>query len=165
MQYLTLTDTSSDYHNHNYIKIIFNQFVCRFGTYIHTRLPFSMAPARDMLRRKVDEICKDMPNISGIADDTVIIGHDKNGCKHDTMLKSVIKICQNENIKIKSNVISGIQRLHFFTEIISRLGVLPDPQKLHALMEMSPSKNKKRFAIISWHNEITENFTSNCRDM
>ena len=31
----------------------------------------------------------------------------------------------------------------FFGEIISAHGVKPDPQKLKALMEMSPPKNKK----------------------
>ena len=76
--YLSLIDVSSSYHNLklNEKPSYLTTFACQFGRYRYKRLLFGAAPAGDMFQRKIDEIFKDLPSVSGIADDILVIGYD-----------------------------------------------------------------------------------------
>ena len=50
-----------------------------------------------------DEIFKELPNIFCIADDRIIVGYDKDGADHDDMLRKVLKLCRQENLKLNIN--------------------------------------------------------------
>ena len=85
VKYLSLIDVSSCFHN---LKLddrlsYLTSFACQFDRYVYKRLPFRAAPAGNMLQHKIDEIFKDMPNVFGIADDILVIGHDSDGKVHD----------------------------------------------------------------------------------
>ena len=41
------------------------------------KIPFGAELAGDMFQRKIDELFNDIPNVFGIANDTVIAGFDK----------------------------------------------------------------------------------------
>ena len=53
---------------------------------IHT-LPFGVEPTGNMFQQKINEIFKDLPSVSGIADDILVVGYDVDGRDHDKMLK------------------------------------------------------------------------------
>ena len=73
--YVTISDASSGYHN---LKLDFEKspywttFTCQFSRNRFTRLPFGMVSAGNMLQQKINEIFKDLPNVSGIADEILI---------------------------------------------------------------------------------------------
>ena len=85
IQYLSLIDTSSRYHNlwldekSSYLMM----FTCQFGRYRYKRLPFGAAPAGDLFHQKIDEIFNNMPNVFGIADDILVAGYNTDGKDHD----------------------------------------------------------------------------------
>ena len=48
-----------------------------------TRLSFRIAPAGDMLQRKIDKIFKCLLNVFGIADDIFVVGYYADGKDYD----------------------------------------------------------------------------------
>ena len=53
-----------------------------------------------MFQHKIDEICSDMPNMFGIADDILVIGYDNNGTDHDAAVHKVLQRCKEVNLKL-----------------------------------------------------------------
>ena len=50
-------------------------------------------PASDMFQYNINEIFKDIPNVSSIDDDILIVGYDADSRDYDIMLRQVIQIC------------------------------------------------------------------------
>ena len=82
MQYMSIIDASSGYHNLKLDKqsSYLTTFACPFGKYRYKHLPFRAVLAGDMFQHK---IFNDMPNVFGIADDTLVIRYDKDETDHD----------------------------------------------------------------------------------
>ena len=105
MYIITLIDVSSGYHklkpdkNSSYLTT----FLCQFGRYSFTRLPFRMVLEDDMFQWKIDEIFKDLSNVFGIADDFLIVRYVADSRDHDKILGQVMQICWQENLKLNKN--------------------------------------------------------------
>ena len=83
-----------------------------------------------MFQGKIDKIFNDIPNVFGIADDILVIGHDKDGANHDVAVYSVLRQCQDVNFKLnKDKCHFRCTSIPFFGEVVSREGDQPDPQK------------------------------------
>ena len=54
-----------------------------------------------MIQQKIDEKFKDLCNVFGIADDTLIVGNDADGRDQDRTLRQVMQICHEVNFKTK----------------------------------------------------------------
>ena len=93
VQYMSIINESSGYHNLKLDKqsSYLTTFSCPFGRYLYKCLPFGAAQGGDMFQHKTDEIFNDMPNVFGIADDTLIIGYDKDGADHDKAVYDVLR--------------------------------------------------------------------------
>ena len=63
-------------------------------------ITFGAAPAGDMFQRKIDETFKDMPNVFGIMDDTLVAGYGADGTDHDETVQRVLQGCRQVNIKL-----------------------------------------------------------------
>ena len=110
-----------------------------FGSYRFTRLPFGVPPAGDMFQWETVELFKELLNVFCIVDDILIVGYDADGRDNDNTLKSVMQICQQENLKLTNNkCYFRLNRIPFFGEIISRNGVKPDSRTLHAVTKLPP---------------------------
>ena len=91
-----------------------------------------------------NEIFKDLPNVFGIADNSLIVVYDANGRDHDTTFRQVMQICHQENFKWNKNKCHfKCTKMPFFEEVISREWVLLDPKKLCTLTEMPPNNKKE----------------------
>ena len=84
---MSIIDTSSGYHNLKLDKqsSYLTTFSCPFGRYQYKWLPFRAVLAGNMFQWKIDKIFSDMPNVFGIADDILVIGHDKAGADHEAV--------------------------------------------------------------------------------
>ena len=84
-QYLSPIDASSGYHNLKLDERLshLTTLACQFSRFRYKRLPFGVAPARDMFKRKTDEIFKNFPNVSGITDDILVKSYDSDCKDHD----------------------------------------------------------------------------------
>ena len=61
------------------------------------QLPSRAGPADDnMSLCKTEEIFKELPNVFGIAEDILILGHDADGKEHDNNIEIYCK----ENLKL-----------------------------------------------------------------
>ena len=65
-----------------------------------------------------------MPNVFGIADDSLVMGYDKDGMDHDKAVYNVLWQCQDVNSKL--NVISGARQYHSSVRWCQE-GIQPDP--------------------------------------
>ena len=69
-----------------------------------------------------------MPNVFGIADDILVVGYDSDGKNHDDTLWQILQICRHANLKLKKDKCHfRCTSVQFFWEVISRLGVQPNP--------------------------------------
>ena len=105
-------------------------FTCPIGKYRYKHLPFGEAPVANMFQCKIDEIFSDMPSMFGIADNILVIGYDEDGADHDATVHKVLQQCEEVNLELnKEKCHFRCTSTWFFGEVISREGVLPDPQK------------------------------------
>ena len=56
-----------------------------------------------MFQQKIDEIIKDLSNVFGIGNNTLIVGYNADSRDHEKTLKWVMQICQWENLKLNEN--------------------------------------------------------------
>ena len=96
--FFTILDARSGYWN---IKLgtkssYLTTFATPYGRYRFLRLPFGLNCAQDVFQRKVDETFGDIPGVTGIADDIVVVGYQEDGKDHDANLKAVLeRACEN----------------------------------------------------------------------
>ena len=127
---MSIIDASSGYHNLKLDKQLsyLTTFSCPFGRYRYKCLLFGAALAGNMFQHKIDKIFNDMPNVFGIADDILVIGYDKNGVDHDKVVYSVLRQCQDVNLKQnKEKCHFRCTSVPFLGEVVLREGIQPDP--------------------------------------
>ena len=155
---MSIINASSGYHNLNLDKQLsyLTTFSCPFGRYRYKHLPFGAVPVGNMFQHKIDKIFNDMPNEFGIADDILVIGYDKMGQITMRAVYSVLKQCQDVNIKLnKERCHFRCTSVPFFGEVVLREGVQPYLQKVRALTNMPVPKKQKGAAAFPWDNLIS----------
>ena len=143
---MSIIDANSRYHNLKLDKqsSYLTTFAFQFGRYRYKHLPFNAAPAGDLFQCKIDEISNDIPNVFCIADDILVIGYDKDKIDYDKAVYKVLRQCQDVNLKLnKEKCHFRCTSIPFFSEVVSRCGMQPDPQNISVLTEMLAPKNKR----------------------
>ena len=85
-----------------------------------------------MFQKKINELFKDLSNVLGITDDTLIVGYDDDGTIDDRTLCRFTADMQKRKLKFSKD------KCHFkctsnpFLQNYSRYGVIPDPCMLKA---------------------------------
>ena len=170
VQYMSIINASLGYHN---LKLdeqssYLTTFACLFGRYRYKHLPFGAVLAGDMFQCKIDKIFNDMPNVFGIADNSLVIGYDKDETDHDEAVYKALKWCQKVNLKLnKEKCHFRCTSLPFFGKVISRHGIQPDPQKVRALVEMLvPKKGIAGLSsIIDYLNKFSPGMSEVCKPL
>ena len=172
VQYMSITDVSSGYHNLrlDIQSSYLTTFASPFGRYWYRCLPFGAALVGTMFQCKVNEIYNDMPNVFGIADDILMIGYGKDRRDHDEAVYSVLKQCQDMNLKLnKDKCHFRCMSIPFFGEVVSWEGVKPDPQKIIPLTEMLVPKNKRELqsflGIINYLSKFSPGTAEVCKPL
>ena len=77
-------------------------------------------------------------------DDILVIGYDEDGTDHNEMVCKVLKRCKEVNLRLNNEKCHfRCTSIPFFGEVLLRREVQPNPQKIKALMDMTPPDNKK----------------------
>ena len=140
-KYFSILDARSGYWN---IKLdnkssYYTTFATPFGRYRFLRLPFGLSCSSDMFQKKIDETYGDMPQVTGIADDLVIIGYDEDGADHDRNLKAFLERTREKGIKLNPDkCIIRCTRIPFYGMVTGANGLEPDPKKIKAIVDMKP---------------------------
>ena len=77
-----------------------------------------------MFQVKIEKKFKDLPKVFGITDDILIVDDNTEDRDHNKMLKCVMHICSQENLKANKNKCNfRCTRILLFRKIIPRYGV------------------------------------------
>ena len=108
------------------------------------RLPFGLNCAQDVFQKKVDETFSDIPGVTGISDDIIVVGYKSGGSDHDANLTAVLEraratgLCFNDK-----KMVVRCKRIPFFGNIIGADGIEPDPEKVTAICNMTAPTDVK----------------------
>ena len=169
-QYMSIIDVSSGYHN---LRLAMQSscltiFACPFGRYRYKCLPFGAVLVGNMFQCKIGcRIFNGMPNVFGIAD-ILVIGYDQDGADHDKAVYSMLRQCQDADLKLnKDKCHFRCTSIPFFGKVVSRQGIQPDLQKIRALTEMPVLKNKKELqaflCIINYLSKFSPGMAEVCK--
>ena len=146
VKYMSIIDACLGYHSLQLDTKSFlpNMFACPFCRYWYKHLQFGAAPVGNMFQCKINEIFNDMPNIFGIADNSLVMGYDEDGTDHNEAVYNVLRHYKEVNLKLnKDKCHFRCTSIPFFGKVVSRKGIQPDPQNIIVLTDMPAPKNKR----------------------
>ena len=95
----------------------------------------------DVYQYKVDEIFQDITQCEGIADDTVIFGHDDED--HNNTLFAMLDWTRQVGMKFNPDKCKFKQdSISFYGVTLSKDGVKPDPRKVEAIKTLPEPKSE-----------------------
>ncbi|XP_033745588.1 uncharacterized protein K02A2.6-like [Pecten maximus] len=113
-----------------------------FGRYRFTRLPFGIKSAPEVYQRIISEMVQDIEGSDAIVDDILVWG--ANMKEHDERLKRVLGRVREYNLTLsKDKCQFRKDRVTYVGHELSDKGVKPDPEKVRAVQEMDPPRNKE----------------------
>ncbi len=167
-KYFSILDARSGYWN---IKLsdessYLTTFNTPYGRYRFLRLPFGLVCAQDVFQRKVDETFGDLPGVTGIADDIVVVGYKEDGSDHDYNLKQVLERCRSTGLRLNPDKLRvKCEKIPFFGNIIGAKGLEPDPAKVQAISAMEAPTNVNEVQTFLGMVTYMGRFTAQLSDM
>ena len=111
------------------------------------RLPFGVVLSQDIFQRKLDEIYKDIPNVTGIADDIIVSGETPE--EHDKAFVKMLEATRKNNVSLNSAKLQfKEQKFDFFGHCLSEKGMQPSADKLEALKSIKVPSNAKELQTL-----------------
>ena len=111
-----------------------------YGRYCFRRLPFGLVSAQDVFQKKVDQTFEGLPGVVAIADNIVVFG--KTEAEHDEHLDNVMKLTQEVGLCLNPDkCVVHSHRIKFSRNYLSSKGLEPDPDKIAAIVDMTPPTN------------------------
>ena len=104
-------------------------FNSAFGRYRFFRLPFSLVYAQDIFQTKVDKTFGDLPCVTGIANNIVVLPYNSDFNDHDENLCAVLQRARETGLCFNMDKCKfRCTRIPFFGHIIGADGLQPDPE-------------------------------------
>ena len=100
--YFSVVDTTKDYRHVelDHESSLMCTLNTPFGQYRFKRLPFGINVSQDILQRKLDDIYKKIPNVTGIADDIIVFGSTEE--EHDQAFVDILEATRANNVSLNS---------------------------------------------------------------
>ena len=112
------------------------------GRYRFLRMPFGLRMSQDVFQFKIDETYRNCLGATGIADDITVYGQDEP--QHDLHLHDAMERTRRAGIKLNhEKCIIKTSECSFFGMVYTSSGVKPDPEKVTAIQNIDPPKDKK----------------------
>ncbi|XP_026054529.1 uncharacterized protein K02A2.6-like [Carassius auratus] len=117
------------------------------GRYRFLRLPFGLVSAQDEFQRKIDETYEGLDGVAAIVDDILVFGKTKE--EHDANLRAVLVRTREKGVRLNPDKsVICVPEVSYFGHKLTREGIKPDPEKISAIRDMSPPKNKSELETI-----------------
>lgn len=111
------------------------------------RLPLGIISEQNEFQRRVDETYESLHGVSAIVDDVLVYGHTKD--EHDANLGAMLKRTRETGVKLNpEKSIICIQEVRYFGHRLTQDGKKPSPEKVKAIKEMEPPRNKPELETI-----------------
>ena len=118
-----------------------------FGRYRFKCLPFRVSVSQDIFQRKLDEVYKGIPNVTGIADDIIIAGSTQQ--EHDEAFMTMLEAARKNSVGLNSTKLQLKQKsVSFFGHTITAEGIQPSDDKLEAIRNIQTPTNAKDLLTI-----------------
>ena len=129
-----------------------------FGRFRFKRLPFGIRVSQDIFQRKLDEVYKDIDNITNIADDIIISGSTRE--EHDEAFVKMLEASRANNVKLNPDKLQfRQQKVNFFGYSIGPEGISPATDKLKSIQNINAPTNVKELqsllGIITYLNRFS----------
>ena len=147
--YFSVVDTTKGYWHVelDHESSLLCTFNTPFGRYRFKRLPFGIVVSQDIFQRKLDDIYKKIPNVTGIADDIMVFGSTEE--EHDQAFVNMLEATRANNVSLNSEKLQfKQQRVNFFGHTLTQDGLLPAADKLEALKNISAPSNTKELLFL-----------------
>ena len=90
-----------------------------FGRYRFKGLPFGIVVSQDIFQPKLDDIYKNIPNITGVPDDIIVLGSTEE--EHDLEFVNMLEATRANNVSLNSTKLQFKQ--DFFGHTLTRDGI------------------------------------------
>ena len=117
-------------------SMLLTTFTTPYGRWCYTRLPFGISSASEVYQRKMNDILRDLDGVQCLIDDVLVYGKDKT--EHDARLHSVLDRFRRANVTLNDKCEFGVTQIKFAGHVISSDGISVDPNKLTAIINMTP---------------------------
>ncbi|KYB29879.1 hypothetical protein TcasGA2_TC034535 [Tribolium castaneum] len=145
-------------------------FICPFGLYRFTRMPFGLRNAPASFQRLMDKFKTGIPDVPILAylDDLIIISPD--GHTHIRHLRSTFDQLRRFQLRINRNkCLIGCSEVRYLGHRISPSGIAPDEKKVEAIKQIPPPRNLKQLQSFlqtcSWFRRFIDQFASVARPL
>ena len=105
-------------------------------------MPFAVIVSQDIFQRKLDDVYRNIPNVTGIADDIIVCGSTEED--HDQAFVRMLEASRANNVGLNSEKMQfKKQQVNFFGHTLTPYGVVPIRDKLEAIKSISAPTNSK----------------------
>lgn len=122
--------------------------------------------APEISQKKMSDLVAGLSNVDVIINDILVYGKDMND--HDQHLQDVLERIEKTGLKLnKDKCLFRQDRLEYFGHEISRGGISPSAQKVSAVQDLEPPKNKtelqRAVGLINYLGRFVENLSTMIR--
>ena len=118
-----------------------------FGRYRFKRLPFGIVVSQDIFQRRLDDIYRNVPNVTGIADDIIVFGSTQE--EHDDAFLNILTAPRANNVSLNSEKLQFKQQsVNFYGHTLTTEGICPAADKLEAVKNISAPTNARELSSI-----------------
>lgn len=171
-RYMTTLDLKSGYHQVSVRECDRDKtaFICPFGTFRYTRMPFGLRNAPSTFQRMIDRFRAGLQNIRllGYLDDLIILSSTFS--EHVENIQQVFDRLRLFKLKLNRSKCCFIRSsVKYLGHIITEAGIQPDPNKVSAIANIPPPKNVKQvlsfLQTCSWYRRFIDNFAAVSRPL
>ncbi|MEW8548052.1 MAG: RNase H-like domain-containing protein [Candidatus Thiodiazotropha sp.] len=135
-----------------------------FGRYRYLRLPMGIRSSQDIFQRKVDEIFEGLQGVTSICDDILVFGRSR--AEHDLNLEKVLQKSRENGLRFNPEKCQiGLTEVKYFGHVISSSGLLPDPEKVSAILNMPNPTNRSELETLLGMITYLTKFQKNLSDI
>ena len=115
-------------------------FITPYGHFCFNRLPFGIASAPEHFQCRISEILQGLNGVVCLVDDILVYGNTQE--EHNTHLMGVLQRIKEVGLTLSKDKCEFNQTHNkYLGQVIDKKGVHPDPDKVHAILEMKPPTN------------------------
>ena len=112
-----------------------------YGRYRFLRLPFGIKSSQDEFQYHIYQCFESLNGVETIVDDILV--HGRTRSKHDENLRKVLQRSRVKGIKLNADKLEvGLTEVHYFGNVLSAEGLIPDLQKGAAIRDTSSPRDK-----------------------
>lgn len=115
-------------------------FITPFGRFCFRRLPFGITSAPEIFMRKMVEVLDGLEGVFVYMDDVLVYGKDE--AEHEYRLSKVLETLDHAGLQLNREKCQFRKKeLKFLGHLFSQEGVKADPDKVSAILQMSPPES------------------------